>query len=180
MSSAEKYRPYYTYQDYLGWEGRWELIDGLPYAMSPSPNTRHQLIVSRAHFIFNLAIKSNKCRKCKVIDFTDWKITDDIVLQPDIILTCLLKHGNFIDTPPDLIVEVLSPSTAMKDRREKFEIYQKQGVKYYIIIDPAFNKIEVFQVNNGIYEVISVNPSAFTFNVSDCTLNVDFADLFEE
>ncbi len=44
MQSAQKYRPYYTYENYCEWEGRWELIDGIPYAMSPLPVPAHQLL----------------------------------------------------------------------------------------------------------------------------------------
>jgi Uma2 family endonuclease len=181
MNGAEKYRPYYTYKDYLEWEGRWELIDGLPYAMSPSPNVRHQMIVSQLHYIFTAAIKNVKCRQCKVLDYTDWKIAEDTVLQPDVLIVCrLISHKNYLDFPPDLVIEILSPSTALKDRREKFEIYQTQGVKYYLIVDPVFNKVEIFLNNNSIYEAASVNPQSFNFLLGECGIDVDFTELFEE
>lgn len=45
MSSAIKILPHYTYEDYRQWERQWELIDGIPFAMSPAPTPRHQLIV---------------------------------------------------------------------------------------------------------------------------------------
>jgi hypothetical protein len=47
MSLAEKYLPYYTYEDYKQWEGNWELINGIPYAMAPSPLKKHQLVAVR-------------------------------------------------------------------------------------------------------------------------------------
>ncbi len=52
MSIADKYRPQFTYTDYCLWEGRWELIDGMPYAMSLSMVKRHQVISGNLHSIF--------------------------------------------------------------------------------------------------------------------------------
>jgi hypothetical protein len=52
MTIAEKYRPHYTYEDYCEWEGRWEIIEGMPYAMSPVPSFRHQLVQSRLMNLF--------------------------------------------------------------------------------------------------------------------------------
>jgi Uma2 family endonuclease len=79
-----------------------------------------------------------------------------------------------------LVVEILSPSTSLKDRREKFEIYQNQGVKYYLIIDPAFNKVEIFELISNSYQAVAVTPIAFDFLIEDCTASISFVDLFEE
>jgi Putative restriction endonuclease len=153
MNIAEKYRPHYTYDDYCLWEGKWELIEGMPYAMSPAPNIRHQKTAAHLNALFFNAL--GKCKKCKVYQPIDWRIGDDTVLQPDL-------------------------SVVQKDRREKFAIYQQQGVKYYLIIDPAFNKIEVFELVNGNYEAVAVSPSFYSFLLDDCTAEVSFDNLFEE
>jgi Uma2 family endonuclease len=179
MSIAEKYRPHYTYADYCLWEGRWELIEGMPYAMSPAHNSRHQLVATELGSKFSQALKG--CKKCKVYQPIDWKITEDTVVQPDLSVIC--KPFNTIthlDFPPALVVEILSPSTAMKDRREKFELYEKQGVKYYLIVDPAFNKVEIFELISNSYQAVAVTPSAFDFLIEDCTAIISFVDLFEE
>ena len=63
---ADKYRPHYTYEDYLLWEGRWELIDGMPYAMSPFPSVDHQDINGNLLVVFKEALKNN-CNKCKAL-----------------------------------------------------------------------------------------------------------------
>lgn len=181
MSQVEKYRPYYTYQDYLGWEGRWELIDGMPYAMSPAPHPRHQRIVSNLHHLFHLAIDDLPCQQCSVYDFIDWKISEDTVIQPDLLVVCnFSEETGYLTFPPELIIEVLSPSSAIKDRREKFDIYQQQKVKYYLIIDPAFNKIEIFLLKNGLYEIATVNPPSFTFDFPGCSAIVDFGEAFKK
>ena len=52
MSIAAKYRPHYTYDDYCQWEGQWELIEGMPYAMSPAPIPAHQRVNSTLIFEF--------------------------------------------------------------------------------------------------------------------------------
>ncbi|MEO7766170.1 MAG: Uma2 family endonuclease, partial [Ferruginibacter sp.] len=73
MSIAAKYRPYYTYEDYCQWEGQWELIEGMPYAMSPAPVPAHQrvsMVLSR-----RLDEALEKCKQCIVYPPLDWKIT---------------------------------------------------------------------------------------------------------
>ena len=180
MSIAEKYRPHYTYDDYRLWEGRWELIEGMPYAMSPAPNNRHQWIASRLTVMFVNALYN--CKKCRVYQPIDWKIAKDTVVQPDLSIVCKpFNNINYLDFPPSLIVEILSPSTAQKDRREKFELYESQEVKYYLIIDPAFKNAEIFELINKKYKAIAVKPSSFVFSVDeDCETTISFSDLFEE
>jgi Putative restriction endonuclease len=65
MLLANKYRPHYTYNDYCEWEGNWELIDGIPYAMSPLPVPQHQRISMLLSFQFEEAIKRSGCKNCK-------------------------------------------------------------------------------------------------------------------
>lgn len=178
MSIAEKYRPHYTYTDYCQWEGRWELIEGMPYAMSPAPGHIHQRIASELNALFVFALK--ECKQCNVYEPIDWKIGEDTVLQPDLSIVCSpINHPSYLDFPPVLISEILSPSTAGKDRREKYEIYELQKVKYYLIIDPAFKKIEVFELFDKNYQPIAVNPSSFSFNFKEnCIVSVSFTSLF--
>lgn len=166
MSIAEKYRPHYTYDDYRLWEGKWELIGGIPYAMSPAPNKRHQWIASRLTILFGNALFD--CKQCKIYQPIDWKITEDTVVQPDLTIVCKpFNNINFLDFPPSLVVEILSTSTAQKDRREKFELYESQEVKYYLIIDPSFKKAEVFELVNKKYKAATINHSSFIFSIDD-------------
>jgi len=62
MSIAEKYRPQFSYEDYCLWEGRWELIDGMPYAMNPSPAREHQMVNGNLYSIFDTHLKKH-CSK---------------------------------------------------------------------------------------------------------------------
>jgi Uma2 family endonuclease len=180
MSSAPKYTPHYTYEDYLLWEGKWELIEGIPYAMSPAPSIKHQRITSELNFLFVQALK--KCHDCKVYEPIDWKIGNDTVLQPDMLVVCKpFTNNNYLDFPPTLVAEIISPSSSKSDRREKYEIYEAHAVKYYLIIDPSFKKLEVFELINSVYQAVAVNPTVFEFSLDDdCTAAIDFTSLFDE
>ena len=63
--SAIKLLPYYTYEDYCDWEGRWELIEGIPFAMSPAPTPRHQMLIAKIISQLSVAIKKAKCNIVK-------------------------------------------------------------------------------------------------------------------
>ncbi len=179
MSIAEKYRPYYTYDDYCQWEGQWELIEGMPYAMCPAPVPQHQRVSLMLSFQFEEALKKG-CTKCKTYLPLDWKITEDTIVQPDVLIVCNKIEKKFLDFPPVLVVEILSPSTAAKDRGEKMELYQSQQVKYYLIIDPQFKKTEIYQLIDGQYQPVSINPEIFTFNLQDdCTAEVNLTDIWD-
>ena len=75
--------------------------------------------------------------------------------------------------------EVLSPSTAMKDRNNKFFIYQQQKVKYYIIIDPETNTVEVY-VHNGEKYVLDQHNETYHFSFpQNCTAEINFSAIWE-
>ena len=93
--SGVRILPYYTYEDYSLWEGRWELIEGIPYAMSLAPTPRHQWIVVNMVSELRAAIKKSKCKHCKVYDFIDVKVEEDTILQPDASIVCRPIHKNF-------------------------------------------------------------------------------------
>ncbi len=144
------YIPRYTVKDYSQWEGDWELIDGLPYAMSPSPIRKHQRLAAILITQMSLALEKAACKECETVFDLDWIIDNSTVLRPDIAIICK-KKDDFITSPPALIVEILSASTALKDRQIKFEIYQEQGVQYYIIADPGLKTFQIFQLSAGKY-----------------------------
>lgn len=179
MAIAEKYRPHYTYDEYCEWEGKWELIEGMPYAMSPAPLPSHQIIGGNLYALFKEALK-NGCGKCKAYPPIDWKIKEDTVLQPDMLIVCDKIEKKFLDFPPALVIEILSPSTSVKDRGLKKEIYQSEKIKYYLIIDPQFKKIEIYQLSEGKYEPVAINPENYAFSLlEDCMTEVNFADIWD-
>ena len=179
MSSAIKILPYYTYEEWKHWEGKWELIDGHPYAMSPTPIPEHQRVASEIRYALMAALKESKCKHCRAYDPLDYKISNDTILVPDILIICGEVTKKYLDFPPSLVVEVLSPSTALKDRHTKYELYQKQGVLYYLIVDILSKKIEVFELVNGVYtsQVQTIMPR-FVFSES-CAIEPNFAAVFD-
>ena len=181
MSSALKHSdlPHYTYNDYIHWEGRWELIDGIPYAMSPAPSVKHQAINSRMHGQFFNLLES--CKKCRATIYIDWKLREDTVLQPDLLVICHEETSeNFITKPPELVAEILSPSTRHKDLGRKFQLYEEQKVKYYIIVDPVKDNAIVYQLSKDKFEKKESGKSfKFNFDLQGCEINFDFADIWK-
>ncbi len=178
MSSANKIIPHYTYDDWLHWEGRWELIDGHPIAMSPAPIPRHQKVSGRLITELTLALRQAKCKHCEVYNFIDYKIDEHTILEPDILIVCGEIKKKYLDFPPALVVEILSPSTALKDRHTKYEFYEQQGVKYYLIVDADKNKIEVYELRGKVYEqVTQTNSYSFTL-ADDCSIMPDLSNVF--
>ncbi len=140
----------YTYMDYLTWpdDERWEIINGMAYNMSPAPTRRHQDIVSNFHII----LKTSPANPCYTgIAPTDIVFDEYNVVQPDIFVVCDRKKllNTHIQGAPDLIIEVTSKSTELKDRREKKVLYEKFSVNEYIIVFAEEEYIERYILKEG-------------------------------
>ena len=169
--------PHYTYDDYKIWEGRWELIDGIPYAMAPSPIFEHQNI--SIEIAFELKQQLKNCKNCKQIVAVDWKISDDTTVCPDNSVICNGVKSNFIEDTPTIIFEVLSPSTKKIDRTIKYNIFQEKGVKYYILVEPKGNFAEVYKLTNGLYRLEGeFTIEKYTFEIDDCKIDFNFTNIF--
>lgn len=134
----------YTYRDYLSWSftERVELILGKIFPMSPAPKTQHQhcLMALSSRFFTHL---NNSCHvfpaPFDVILAQDGDYENAAtVLQPDITVVCdrqkLRAEGCF--GAPDLVVEIISPSTVKRDLHEKMKLYEQFGVREYWIVHP--------------------------------------------
>ncbi|PZF71071.1 Uma2 family endonuclease [Taibaiella soli] len=176
---ATKMVPRYTYDDYKNWEGNWELINGIPFAMSPAPQPKHQRISANLQAEFRMFLK--KCDVCTVYGPIDYKISDETVLQPDMLIVCGEITKQYLDFAPSLVVEILSPSTASKDRLYKFECYQKQGIPYYLIVDPESEEVNVYELRDGIYsEAASAKDFQHHFNFPEaCTADINFSEIWQ-
>lgn len=147
----------------------------MPYAMAPAP--QHQRTSILLGSIFEKATEN--CKHCKVYDPIDWKIANDTIVQPDLLVVCKQIENVYLDFPPALVIEILSPSTASKDRNEKKELYLSQKVKYYLIVDPQFRKAEVYEYSDGQYQLLS-NEKTHTFLLDDdCNINVDLTNIWD-
>jgi Uma2 family endonuclease len=151
----------YTWSDYLTWsdEERWEVIDGVAYDMSPSPVTKHQIITGNFYRILGNKLQGKKCRP--FIAPLDVYFDDYNFVQPDVFVVCDEKKiKNRIYGAPDLVIEVLSPSTSLKDMREKKSLYEKFGVKEYVIVSPEDMFIERYCLSEGKFkepDILGIN-----------------------
>ena len=174
----EEYLPNYTYDDYKLWGGDWELIDGIPYAMSPSPMKDHQLIAS--NFLFELRVGIKDCSNCMVVSELDWKLNDSTTIRPDVVVLCDEPHDKYITKAPQIIVEVISKSTAMRDEKIKFQIYQEEKVPYYIIAYPDDLRAKVYKLVDGKYDKQGdLTHEVFQFDDIECSASVDFDNIFK-
>ena len=176
MGTIRQFLPHYTYNDYLQWQGQWEVIRGIAISMSPMPSPRHQEIAGNIHLLLKTAVKLKGCKQCKVYQPIDYKISEDTILNPDLLVVCKPVEGQFLDFPPELVVEILSPSTAVKDRNTKYDLYENEGIKYYIIVNPADESTEVYQLIEGKYMLTDTND----FFLDGCVITVNFKDCFED
>ncbi|MDQ7056627.1 MAG: Uma2 family endonuclease [Persephonella sp.] len=150
MGIAEKYLPKYTVNDYRLWEGDWELIEGIPYAMTPSPLGIHQRVAFEIARV--IANQTDKCtKKCYVYPELDWIISENTVVRPDVSILCK-KIKEYIKQTPEVVIEVVSNSTAQKDEYLKFEIYQREKVPYYILVYPEIEKVRAFKLIDGKFD----------------------------
>ena len=143
-------RKRYTYDEYLNLPDdgkRYEVIDG-ELVMVADPYTIHQTVSGNLEYELRTFIKKHKLGK--IFDApTDVVLNEYNVVQPDILFIArdrldIITEKN-ISGAPDLIVEILSPSTAYYALLEKKELYEKFGVKEYWIVDPKKQRVEVFQ-----------------------------------
>ncbi len=144
----------YTFEDYLKWdEGeRIELIDGEPIALASPSNIHQQILLALGAQFYNF-LKGRKCKAypapfdVRLFERDDDRPQDvDTVVQPDITIVCdrskLDGHG--CKGAPDMVIEILSPSSQRHDRLRKFNLYQRAGVREYWIVEPETERVLVF------------------------------------
>ena len=144
MELAGKFLPSYTVEDYKCWKGDWELIEGVPYAMTPSPSAKHQ----RTSFLIAKQIQIEEqledCpERCFVYQDLDWIVDERTVVRPDLVVVCK-KVEEYIRSNPEVVFEVVSKSTAFEDEKVKFYLYEREKVKYYALVYPDIKKNEGF------------------------------------
>ncbi len=140
----------YSYKD----EQNYQIIDGQVYMMS-RPNTNHMRIEGN---IFNAFKNYLKGKKCEPFNETDVQFDEENNFIPDVIIVCdpeIIKE-EAIHGVPDLVVEILSPSTARNDKIKKKIIYEKYGVKEYWIVDPFSKSVEVYLLKENKLELDDV------------------------
>ncbi len=172
-----RYIPSYTYEDYKQWEGDWELIDGVPVAMVPSPVSEHQMIL--AQLAKELVEAVEECEECFVLVEEDWKIDEKSVVRPDISVVCG-ELTDFIQKAPFIAVEIVSPSSAERDEDVKFALYAEEGVRYYILVYPRDCKAKIYRLEDGKYKKVGDFLSEKAKLKGRCDVEIDFASVFRK
>ncbi len=146
----------YTYNDYLLIEDekRYEVMKG-ELIMVPAPFTTHQRVSSKLNLIISKYVKEKKLGEVLYAP-TDVIFAEDIVVQPDILFISnnrrdIIKEAAIIGSP-DLVIEIVSPSSASYDTIEKREVYEKHGVKEYWLVFPQEKAVEILTIEKGIYK----------------------------
>jgi Uma2 family endonuclease len=148
----------YTYTDYLEWEGpeRYQLINGKAFMMA-SPSVAHQALLVELLTQFNVFLRGKSCQvfiaPLDVRLFPEEDNSDDTVVQPDLLVVCdkdKLGKGS-VNGPPDLVIEIMSPSNSYRELFLKFQYYLEAGVREYWVIDPEEKKVQVHLYENGHY-----------------------------
>ncbi len=153
---GERLKTHLTYEDYcaLPEDGhRYQLIEG-DLDVTPAPSTTHQRVSRNLEFFLTEHIRRH--RLGAIFDApVDVLLAPDTVVQPDVVfvtrerLSVVSERG--IEGPPDLIVEILSPSTRRVDRTVKMRAYARFGVRECWIVDPEAQSLEVFKLTGGTY-----------------------------
>ncbi len=152
---------HYTYADYCSWpdDTRYELIDGMAYAMAPAPTRTHQNLVGELFTQVKTALRGKPCQpfvapfdvRLPHADESDDKV--DTVVQPDVLIVCdpakLDERG--VRGAPDWVAEVLSPSSAKHDLIVKLALYERAGVREYWLLHPTDRLVTVYRLANGQY-----------------------------
>lgn len=152
-TTTEKPANGFTYNHYLTWpeDERWEIINGQAYAMTPAQSIKHQEISTRLLALLALFFQGSGCRPFHAP--TDVVFDEQNVVQPDLLV--VRDKGKITEScikgAPDLIIEIISPSTAVKDKREKKALYEKFAVREYLIVYPAEELVERFEFSEGRY-----------------------------
>lgn len=173
----------YTYADYLLIEDekRYEIYEG-ELVMVPAPNTKHQKISWEIEFIMGKFVKENHLGT--ILDApTDVVLSEDVVLQPDILFISKEREDiikpQAVMGPPDLVVEIASPSTTFYDTVKKRGLYQRFGVREFWLVFPEEKAIEVMTLEEGGYrEFASAKGSGKVKSKALTGLEVDLTEVF--
>ena len=160
---ADKTRRFYTYKDYLRWPAheRWEIIDGVPFNMTPAPSTNHQRVLGELFSAIKLYLKGKPCEvfvapfDVRLPRSSENEEDTSTVVQPDLTIICdphkIDRRG--CQGSPDLVIEITSPSTLPKDMKHKLIRYEEAGIPEYWIVHPEGKTVLVYQMSeDGKYE----------------------------
>ena len=158
--------PRYTFADALTWgeDERIEIIDGEAFMMAPPLRVHQEISTKLVQQLANFL----EGKRCKVYHAPfavrlfeeDGDVPEDVdtMVEPDIAVVCdpdkLDKYG--CKGAPDMVIEILSPSTRRHDLAVKYRLYQRAGVREYWIVDHDGKTVQVFRLEDGFYGAADV------------------------
>ena len=161
-----------TWDDYraLPSDQRWELMGGRLYLMA-SPTVRHQRVCGELFANLRSHFRGSPCQV--FIAPLDLKLSHRDALQPDVMVVCDASKitETHIEGVPDLVIEVLSPSSMRKDRMQKLQLYARAGVKEYWIVEPHPPLAELLLLDGQSYRIHG------TYTERDTLKSPSFPDL---
>ena len=182
MQVAEKKK--YTEADYqLLEEGTpFQLING-DLVMSPAPIAYHQILSARLFKALDAFIEKNNDQGICLYSPVDVVLDEENIFQPDLIYISGERKIELLQDrimgAPDLVIEILSPSTAYYDLRQKKDFYERYGVKEYLIVDPLVKDAEVYVLKNAEFILYQKERQNGTINLNTLPgLQIDLQKLF--
>jgi Uma2 family endonuclease len=181
----------YTVEQYLTWpeDGpRYELLEGIPYELNAA-TVEHQELIGGLHYALEHAQRERIKNgggdgvSCSILFApVDVILSDITVVQPDLIVVCnraMVVNGR-VRGAPDLVVEVLSPSTGSRDIKQKRRLYQMAGVPQYLVIFPAYRCAELYNLDaDGCYAAPDMLDAGDTLAVQVAPdFNLTLSDIF--
>jgi Uma2 family endonuclease len=172
----------FTWADYQTWpdDERWEIIGGEPFAMLPSPTSRHQRISGQLFLCLALHFRGKQCRPFAAP--VDVKLSDEDVVQPDLLVVCNPRQikRTHIEGAPRLVVEILSEHSVLHDRMRKTALYARAGVRELWLVTPFPSLVEVFQLQRGAYRLAAAYPKEQELvSPTFPDLKIKLADVFD-
>ena len=152
-------------------EPRMELIDGKVVAMSPGGTANHNAIILNFSFLFRYYLHGKPCRPFG--DGMNLYLTKKDHFIPDFMIVCdknkIKGGGHHVEGAPDLVIEVLSPSTAQYDRGHKKNVYERCGVREYWIVNPVERSVEQYVLEDGAFTLRGVYYHYRAYELDDMT-----------
>jgi Uma2 family endonuclease len=177
----------WTYEEYLKIEeeGRYEILKG-QLLMAPAPNRFHQRILGRLFNKISFIIETNKMGQVYLSPI-DVVLREDIVLQPDLVIVLKENYSILQDSGiigiPDIVIEIISPSSVERDIVHKKKIYEECKVKEYWIVFPREKIIEIFTLKENqhyeIYNVFSIEGNYLLKSFLLKDLEINLKEIFE-
>lgn len=144
----------------------YELIDGI-ILMSPSPSREHQKIAGNLYIKLRLGLEQTKCDVLYELDI----VHNENIYRPDLLIFCDAE-----DEVPEIVIEVLSPTSRQRDLRVKVVKYEELGVKEYWIVDPKVKTVTVHDFVNDTADSYGIDDTIYSLVRPELVIQV--ADLF--